>query len=183
MNTISVKIVATFILICIVVTCAQAQNNGMQKKVMEFNAAKTDAIKWIRIYPLKIGPDKLTVSHIITIKDNTITHKIVNMFIFPNNPSLPKSLDHAGSKAGVGVHIGYASGKEFYIFSLFIQGFKGEAVEYKLSKGPMVQAEDDSNLPGNYLIGHGFSHNLYEFLIDAIESSTNERPIWMPSRW
>ena len=183
MNTIAVKIAGIFILLCILVTCAQAENNAMQKKVMEFNAAKPETIKWIHIYPLKIGPDKLTVSHTITIKDNNITHKLVDMLVFPNNPSLPKSLDHSGSKAGVGIHIAYASGKEFYIFAMLRQGFKGEAVEYKLSKGPMVQAQDDPDLPGNYILGHGFSHNLYEFLIDAIESSTNERPIWLPSEW
>ena len=137
----------------------------------------------LRSFPLKIGPDKLTVSHIITIKNKNITQKIVDMLIFPKNPSLPKSLDHSGSEAGVGIHIAYESGKEFFIFAMFRQGFKGEAVEYKLSKNSMVQEEDNPNLPGNYLFGHGFSHDLYEFLIDAIESSTNERPIWLPSKW
>lgn len=183
MNAICSRELVSFMLFLVVFACAQAVNSQMQTKVMEFNEAKSQPIKMVRIYPLEIGPDRLTVSHDITIKNIKITQAIVDMLIFPDNPKLPKSLDHAGINSGVGIHIAYESGKEFYLLALFIQGFKGEAVEYKLSEGPFVRAWDDPNLPGNHLLGHGFSHNLYEFLIDAIETSTNERPIWIRSKW
>ena len=66
----------------------------MQLKVGEFNASKSEAIKQILVYPLKIGPDRLTVRHNIIIIDNEFTHKIVSELTFPDNPSPPKSLDN-----------------------------------------------------------------------------------------
>ena len=155
----------------------------MQLKVGEFNASKSEAIKQILVYPLKIGPDRLTVRHNIIIIDNEFTHKIVSELTFPDNPSLPKSLDHAGSMGGVGIQISFTDGNEFNIFALFRQSFRGQAIDYKLSLGPKVETRDDPNLPGNYQLGHGFSSKLYELLHDALESSTTDRPIWVQSKW
>ena len=189
------RIIYLTIILCLIFSCAIGQRehtivntkliakNPRQTKVMEFKAAKTGAIKWVQVYPLKIGPDRLTVSHNIIIRDDNFTRKIVYSITFPNNPSLPRNLDHAGDMGGVGIQITYTNGKEFYIFALFRQSFRGQGIEYKLSLGPKVETEDDPNLPGNYILGHGFSSELYELLHDAIESSTTESPIWIPSSW
>lgn len=161
----------------------QSPNNPIRLKVNEFEAVRAEPIQQIEIFPVNIGPERLTVKEHIVIDNKRITRQIVDLIFFTENPMLPENMEHSGFVSGCSLRFVFLGKKEFFLFIMFLEGPKGHGIEYKLSLGSNVKSGDDKNLPGNHVLGHGFSEKLYNVLHEAIKSSGEKKPVWVASEW
>ena len=142
--------------------------DGLRDTVLDFQGIQANEMSKISLEPIYVGSNLLTLNKEVETNDRELIRRMREELTFVQAPGLPGDMQHSASVGACRAVVSVRGEERFCILIILRKGASGGGIEYAMSPTMDLNSVFDERLPGNHVLGRGYSVGLLDLVNDIV---------------